>query len=135
MSPDRLRGPAEDAYSEILLDHFRQPRNTGDLDRPSAVGVAENPVSGATIELQLFVDRDRIENAAFRSQGCAATIAASSVTTELLIGLTLTEAVSLSRHQIEEALGGLPPTRKHASALAEDAVRAALEDYRSRAGG
>ena len=121
-----------DAYTHIVLDHFNHPRNVGTLENPDAIGQAENPVSGATIALYLRASENQIDRATFQSQGCTATIAASSMLTELLPGRTLEEAEQLSRVDIEQALGGLPPTRKHAADLAADVVRAAVQDYRSR---
>jgi NifU-like protein involved in Fe-S cluster formation len=121
-----------DAYTHIVLDHFNYPRNVGALENPDAIGQAENPVSGATIVLHLRVLKNQIDRATFQSQGCTATIAASSMLTELLPGRTLEEAEQLSRVDIEQALGGLPPTRKHAADLAADVARAAVQDYRSR---
>ena len=130
-------GPGEglNAYSEVLLSHFREPRNAGRLLQPDAVGTAENPASGATMELYLALREGRIQEVRFRSEGCAATIAAGSVVTELLAGRTLEAAAGLRRSEVENALGGLPPTRKHAAALAVDAVRAALVDLARRSTG
>ena len=124
-----------EAYSEVLLSHFREPRNTGRLLHPDAVGLAENPASGATLELQVALREGRIREARFQAEGCPATIAAGSVVTELLTGLTPEEAMALERMEVDQALGGLPPTRKHASGLAVDAVRATLADLERRSAG
>lgn len=116
-----------DAYSPILRDHFEHPRNVGTLQNPDAVGYAENPASGTTLSLQLALKNGIIDQAVFQAQGCAATIASGSVLTEWVMGKTPDEARKISRTDIEAALGGLPPTRKHAAALAVDAVRATLK--------
>lgn len=115
-----------DAYSTILRDHFEHPRNVGALQNPDGVGYAENPASGATLSLHLALKNGIIDRAVFQAQGCAATIASGSVLTEWMRGKTPDEARKISRTDIEAALGGLPPTRKHAADLAVDAVRAAL---------
>ena len=122
------------AYTEVVLDHFRNPRNVGVLEDPDAVGRAENPVSGASIELFLRIREDRVFQATCQAQGCTATIAASSVLTEMLVGRTVGEVGGILRTEIEGILGGLPPTRKHVADLAEDVARAAVEDYRVRTG-
>lgn len=116
-----------DAYSTILRDHFERPRNVGTLQTPDAVGYAENPASGATLSLHLALKNGVIERAVFQAQGCAATIASGSVLTEWVMGKPPDEARKISRTDIEAALGGLPPTRKHAADLAVDAVRVALQ--------
>lgn len=121
-----------DAYTEIVLDHFKNPRNVGMLQHPDAVGRVENPASGASIVLYLQIVDEVVSRATFQTQGCTATIAASSVLTEMAVGRRVEEAEAISRVEIEGALGGLPPTRRHAAALAEDAVRAAVVDYRLR---
>lgn len=119
--------PMSDAYSTILRDHFEHPRNVGTLQTPDAVGYAENPASGATLSLHLALKNGVIERAVFQAQGCAATIASGSVLTEWVMGKPPDEARKISRTDIEAALGGLPPTRKHAADLAVDAVRVALQ--------
>ena len=115
-----------DAYSTILRDHFEHPRNVGTLHAPDAIGFAENPASGATLSLHLAFKDGIIDQAVFQAQGCAATIASGSVLTEWVAGKTPSEAGKIARADIEAALGGLPPTRKHAADLAVDAVRTAL---------
>ena len=117
-----------DGYSDIARDHFEHPRNAGAMKCPDAMGTVENPVSGASIVLYLRLADGAIAQVMFQAQGCAATIAAGSITTELLAGKTPEDARALTRVHIETALGGLPPTRKHAADLAIDAVRAALSD-------
>jgi len=118
-----------DAYSECVRDHFEHPRHVGVLDHPDAKGYAENPVSGASLVLYLAVCDNVIQQAVFQAQGCAATIACGSMLTVLLIGKSIDDAKMLTRDDIEVALGGLPPTRKHAADLAVDVVRSALAEY------
>jgi nitrogen fixation NifU-like protein len=118
-----------EAYSECVRDHFEHPRHVGTLDQPDAMGTAENPVSGASLVLYLAVCENVIKQAFFQAQGCAATIACGSMLTVLLIGKSIDDAKMLTRDDVEIALGGLPPTRKHAADLAIDVVRSALAEY------
>ena len=119
-------------YSDVLLDHFENPRNVGEVDHPEAFGRAGNPACGDLLELSLRVRDGRIEQACFRATGCGAAIASSSMTTVLLTGKTVEEAAAITNEQVAAALGGLPPAKLHCSVLAEDAIRSALEDYRRR---
>jgi nitrogen fixation NifU-like protein len=119
-------------YGDIVLDHFDNPRNVGEIDPPDAVGRAGNPVCGDLLVLTLRVSGDRIEAARFRASGCGASIASSSMTTVLLTGITLEQAAAITNVQVAEALGGLPPAKMHCSVLAEEAIRSALEDLRRR---
>ena len=119
-------------YSEEVLDHFQSPRTVGDIPDADAVGEAGNPISGNTMKLYLMIADERIADAKFRTFGCAASIAASSKLTEIIIGRTLDEALAIKNDTVAEALGGLPPTKMHCSAMAADGVRAAIEDYRKR---
>jgi len=121
-----------DAYSECVRDHFERPRRVGRLKDPSAVGQVENPVSGASLILQLIISRNVISDAAFQAQGCAATIACGSMLANMLVDKPLHWARVLTRDDVEEALGGLPATRKHAADLAIDGLRTALRDYDCR---
>lgn len=116
-----------DAYSAVVRDHFEHPRNVGKLPCPDAVGQAENPVTGASLVLQVVVDGANIQAAVFRAQGCAATIACGSVLTEMLTGMSIDVARKLTRDDIENALDGLPPTRRHTADLAIDALRVLLD--------
>jgi nitrogen fixation protein NifU and related proteins len=121
-------------YGDIVLDHFDNPRNVGEIDPPDAVGHAGNPVCGDILVLTLRVSGDRIEAARFRASGCGASIASSSMTTVLLTGLTLDEARAITNARVAEALGGLPPAKMHCSVLAEEAIRSALADLDRRRG-
>ena len=121
-----------DAYSEGVRDHFEHPRHVGSLKHPDAIGAVENPVTGASLVLHLAICDRAIESAVFKAQGCAATIACGSVLTVLLNQKTIDHAQTITRDQIEVALGGLPPTRKHAADLAVDALQSALADLERR---
>ncbi len=121
-------------YSPEVLDHFQSPRNVGEIADADAIGEAGNPISGNNIKLYLKIDDERITEARFRTFGCAASIAASSKLTEILIGKTLEHAQQIQKDTVAEALGGLPPTKMHCSGMAADGVHAAIEDYRERQG-
>lgn len=118
-----------EAYNETVLDHYRNPRNVGVLKEAQAVGRAENSACGDVLHLYLRVEGDRVVDSRFQTFGCAAAIAAGSRLTEMVIGSTLDQLRAIRRRDVVEALGGLPPMKVHCSVLAEDAVRAALEDF------
>ncbi len=119
-------------YNSTVIDHFKNPRNVGSMDHPDGEGYAENSVCGDAMTLYLRVAEGRIAEAKFRTFGCAAAIAASSALTEMLKGRTPDDALQLRKEDVADALGGLPPTKLHCSVLAEDAVQAAVADYRKR---
>jgi nitrogen fixation NifU-like protein len=121
-------------YNDTVLDHYQHPRNAGALEGANAVGRAENASCGDEMQLYLEIQGARVVRASFRTFGCAASIAAGSMLTELVAGTTLAEAGALSSEAVAQALGGLPPLKVHASVLAADALRAALEDHRIRRG-
>jgi nitrogen fixation NifU-like protein len=123
------------SYNPIVIDHFTHPRNQGEMDHPDGVGEAMNPVCGDTMRLFIKVEEDRIVDATFLTFGCAAAIASSSVTTEMVKGKTLEEVLDISNQAVADALGGLPPAKMHCSVLAQDAVNAAVSDFRRRRGG
>ena len=123
-----------EGYSDIVMDHFERPRNSGPLDNANAIGYMTNPVCGDTLLLMLRIEGGRIEEARWQSDGCAASIAASSLLSELARGMSLDEAGTLTREALVEALGGLPPSKLHASVLAADALHRALDDYASKSG-
>ena len=120
------------SYNPIVIDHFTHPRNMGEMDNPDGVGEATNPVCGDTMRLFIKVEENRVVDAKFLTFGCAAAIASSSITTEMIKGKKLEEVLAISNQKVAEALGGLPPTKIHCSVLAEDALNAAVSDYRSR---
>ena len=119
-------------YTATVLDHFHRPRNLGDLDDPDAVAEVENPACGDRTRLAIRLVEDRISDARFRTEGCPAAIAASSMTTQMIIGKTLDEAGRLRDSDVADALGGLPRNKQHCSVLAEDVIRAVIDDYRRR---
>ncbi len=119
-------------YSDKVMEHFRNPRNVGDIENPDGVGKVGNPVCGDIMELYLKVENDVIVDARFKTFGCGAAIATSSMVTELIKNKTIEEASKISNRAVAEALGGLPPIKMHCSVLAEEALSKAIEDYRSR---
>lgn len=116
-------------YSEKVMEHFRNPRNVGEIENPDGVGHIGNPVCGDVMELYIKVKDNVIIDAKFKTFGCGAAIATSSMVTELVKGKTIKEALSLSNKAVAEALGGLPPIKMHCSVLAEDALKSAIKDY------
>ncbi|MBD3348647.1 MAG: Fe-S cluster assembly scaffold protein NifU [Candidatus Eisenbacteria bacterium] len=122
-------------YSEKVLDHFRNPRNVGELDEPDGVGVEGNPVCGDLMEIQIKVEGDVIKDIRFKTFGCGSAIATSSMVTELAKGKTLEEAMAITRESVAEELDGLPPQKMHCSNLAADALHKAIKDYLEKHGG
>jgi nitrogen fixation NifU-like protein len=114
-------------YSPELQDHYKRPRNQGELPDATASVKVTNPVCGDTLELAVRVDRGRVTAARFRTHGCPPAIACSSLLTEMLLGKDLQEIGQITADQISDALGGLPPATKHASQLAEDSLDALLD--------
>jgi nitrogen fixation NifU-like protein len=114
------------------MEHFRNPRNVGAIEDADGVGKVGNPVCGDIMELTIKVKDGRIEDARFRTFGCGAAIATSSMVTELVKGKTIEEALEISNKAVAEALGGLPAVKMHCSVLAEQALRSAIEDYRRK---
>jgi nitrogen fixation NifU-like protein len=121
-------------YSDKVMDHFMNPRNMGEIEDADAVGEVGNPSCGDVMKLYLKIEGDKIVDVKFKTFGCGAAIASSSVTTEMIKGKTIEEALQLTNQQVADALGGLPPAKEHCSVLAEDALRVALEDYKKRKG-
>jgi nitrogen fixation NifU-like protein len=119
-------------YSDRVLDHFRNPRNVGEIENPDGVGHVGSPVGGDIVELCITVRDGIIVDAKFRTFGCAAAIATSSMVTEMVKGRSIQEALKISNGAVVEALGGLPPVKIHCSVMAEEALRAAVEDYLQR---
>jgi len=122
-------------YSELVMEHFMNPRNVGVIENPDGVGKVGNPVCGDMMEIFIKVEDNHIADIKFRTFGCGAAIATSSIATEMVKGKTLEEAEELSNRAVAEALGGLPPIKMHCSNLAADAIHAAIADYRLRNGG
>ncbi len=119
----------KEGYSEIVLDHFEHPRNNGVLENANAVGYMTNPVCGDALVLMLRIEDEHIAEARWQSDGCAASIAASSLITALVAGKSLAEASAITREAVVDALGGLPASKLHASVLAADALHHALSEY------
>ncbi|MBP1730717.1 MAG: nifU [Deltaproteobacteria bacterium] len=125
---------AQGPYSDKVMDHFMHPRNMGEIEDASGVGEVGNPACGDVMRLYLKIEDGKIVDAKFKTFGCGAAIASSSMTTEMIKGKSIDEALKLSNEAVSEALGGLPPAKQHCSVLAEDALRAALEDYKKKHG-
>ncbi len=122
------------AYSEKVMDHFRNPRNVGEMKDPDGVGKVGNPVCGDIMELYIKVKDDTIVDAKFQTLGCGAAIATSSMVTEMVKGQKLEDALKISNSMVAEALGGLPSQKMHCSVLAEEALQSAITDYRKKKG-
>lgn len=121
-------------YTEKVMDHFTNPRNVGEIENPDGKGTVGNPVCGDIMQITIKVSDGRIEDVKFKTFGCGAAIATSSMVTEMVKGLPLDEAMKVSNRAVAEALGGLPPQKMHCSNLAADALHKAIEDYLSRNG-
>lgn len=121
-------------YTEKVMDHFTNPRNVGEITEADGIGEVGNAVCGDIMRITLLVEGDRIKDIKFRTFGCGAAIATSSMVTELVKGKTLDEAMKISNKAVAEALGGLPPVKMHCSNLAADALHKAIEDYRAKTG-
>ena len=119
-------------YSDKVMEHFRNPRNVGEIEDPDGIGRVGNPVCGDIMELYIKVRDGVITDAKFKILGCGAAIATSSIITELVKNKTIDEALKISNRAVADALGGLPPIKMHCSVLAEEALRKALDDYRGR---
>lgn len=116
-------------YTDKVMEHFRNPHNMGEIQDPDGVGTVGNPVCGDMMTIYIKVKDNRLEDVKFKTFGCGAAIATSSMITELAKGKTLEEAVKITRANVADALGGLPPIKMHCSNLAADALHAAIEDY------
>lgn len=117
-------------YTEKVMDHFMHPRNVGEIDNASGVGTVGNAKCGDIMRIFLDIDENQVvRDAKFKTFGCGAAIATSSIATEMIIGKTIQEALEVTNKAVMEALGGLPPVKVHCSLLAEQAVHAALWDY------
>jgi nitrogen fixation NifU-like protein len=121
-------------YSERVMDHFMNPRNVGDMEDPDGVGIEGNPTCGDAMKIFIKVKDGRIVDAKFKTFGCGAAIAVSSMVTEMVKGKTLDEALAISKEAVANELGGLPPQKMHCSNLGADALKKAIEDYRSKHG-
>ena len=121
-------------YSDKVMDHFANPRNVGELPDANGVGTVGNAKCGDIMQMFLKIENDVIVDVKFKTFGCGAAVATSSMATELVKGATIEEALKLTNKAVMEALDGLPPVKVHGSVLAEQAIRAALSDYYRRQG-
>jgi nitrogen fixation NifU-like protein len=119
-------------YNETVMDHFLNPRNMGDVSEADGVGEVGAAACGDIMKISLKIRDGKIEDARFKTFGCGSAIASSSMATELIKGRTLEEAKNFSNQEVVDALGGLPPVKIHCSVLAEEALKAAIEDYESK---
>lgn len=119
-------------YSDKVLEHFKNPRNVGEIKDADGVGTVGNPVCGDMMTMYIKVKDDHITDIKFKTYGCGAAIATSSMTTELAKGKTVDEALEITRQSVADALEGLPPVKMHCSNLAADALHEAIKDYRKR---
>jgi len=120
---------ATQEYSQKVMEHFMHPRNVGQIENPDGVGHVGNPICGDIMELYIRVKDNIIVDAKFKTFGCGAAIATSSMVTEMVKGKTIEQALKISNKTVAEALDGLPPVKMHCSMLAEDALKLAIEDY------
>jgi nitrogen fixation NifU-like protein len=116
-------------YSQKVMDHFKNPRNMGEIPDADGVGTVGNPVCGDLMTIYIKVKDNRLKDIKFKTFGCGSAIATSSMITELAKGKTLEEGMKITRGNVAEELGGLPPVKMHCSNLAADALHAAIEDY------
>jgi nitrogen fixation NifU-like protein len=121
-------------YNDKVMDHFKNPRNVGEIENPDGMGEVGNPVCGDIMKIFLKIEDNIIIDARFKTFGCGAAIASSSMATELVKGKTLEEAWVVSNKAVAEALEGLPPIKMHCSVLAEEGIHNAINDYRKKHG-
>ena len=122
-------------YSDKVMDHFNNPRNVGVIDDADGVGEVGNPVCGDIMKITFKVDADeKLEDVKFQTLGCGAAIATSSIVTELAKGMTIQDGFAITKKQVAEELGGLPPAKMHCSVLATDGLKVAVDDYLTKHG-
>ena len=122
-------------YSDKVMDHFRNPRNVGEIEDADGIGEEGNPQCGDIMKIFIKVKDDVIEDIKFQTFGCGSAIATSSMVTEMVMGKTIAEAEKITNKAVAEALDGLPPLKMHCSNLAADALHSAIKDYREKHGG
>lgn len=120
-------------YTEIVMDHFKNPRNVGTIEKPSVIIQVGDPDCGDTLLLSLKIKKDKIVDVKYKIYGCGAAVATSSIASEMMMGKTLTEALKITDDSIAQALGGLPEEKHHCSNLAASALRGAINEYRKSA--
>jgi len=121
-------------YSEKVMDHFANPRNVGELENANGIGQVGNPKCGDVMKIYMYIKDGVIQDVRFKTYGCGAAIATSSISTELVKGKTIEEALDISNRAVTEALDGLPREKLHCSVLAEEGIRSAIADYYRRQG-
>ncbi|MCI8348049.1 MAG: Fe-S cluster assembly scaffold protein NifU [Firmicutes bacterium] len=121
-------------YNDIVMDHFLNPKNVGELENPDGTGVYGSPVCGDMMQIQIKVEDEKITDAKFKTFGCGSAIASSSMATSMIIGKTIEEALDVTNKQIIDNLGGLPPVKVHCSVLADKAIKNAIYDYAQKNG-
>ena len=119
-------------YNEKVMDVFKNPKNVGEIENPDGIGTVGNASCGDIMQITLRIIDEVIVDAKFKTFGCAAAIATSSTATEMVKGMTVEDALKLTNRKVVEALGGLPAQKLHCSVLAEEAIKKAIEDYRSK---
>ena len=119
-------------YTEQVMDHFMNPRNVGEVENPSGVGTVGNAKCGDIMQISIKVENNVIVDVKFKTFGCGAAIATSSRATEMVMGKTVDEALQITNKMVTDSLGGLPPVKLHCSVLAEEALHAAIADYKAK---
>jgi len=121
-------------YNDVVMEHFLNPKNVGELENPDGSGTYGSPVCGDMMQIQIKVEDETIVDARFKTFGCGSAIASSSMATSMIIGKTIEEALEITNKQIIDALGGLPPVKVHCSVLADRAIKNAIYDYAQKNG-
>ena len=121
-------------YNDKVMEHFMNPHNVGELENADGVGTYGSPVCGDMMQISIKVEDDKINDAKFKTFGCGSAIASSSVATDMIIGMTIDEALELTNKQIINELGGLPAVKVHCSVLADHAIKSAIYDYAQKTG-
>ena len=119
-------------YNEKVMEAFKNPKNVGEIENPDGIGTVGNASCGDIMQISLRIENDVIVDAKFKTFGCAAAIATSSTATDMIIGMTIEEALKVTNKKVVECLGGLPSQKIHCSVLAEEAIKKAIEDYQSK---
>ena len=119
-------------YNEKVMEAFKNPKNVGEVENYDGIGVVGNASCGDIMQITIKVENDVIVDAKFKTFGCAAAVATSSTATDMVIGMTLDEALTVTNKKVVETLEGLPPQKIHCSVLAEEAIKKAIEDYREK---
>ncbi len=119
-------------YNEKVMEAFKNPKNVGEIENASGVGTVGNASCGDIMQISLKIENDIIVDAKFKTFGCAAAIATSSTATDMIIGMTVEEALKVTNKKVVECLGGLPSQKIHCSVLAEEAIKKAIEDYQAK---